>query len=126
MVKDYQIGDKESYVYKRLAIQHGLRRRQQFMKFNAGGKGREKKMLNLNRFKSKEINFIQTFMHNLTSRLVKFCIMNDIGTIELKNIKELTDEAKNFPFVLRNWSYGGFINKIEYKCDINGITLVCN
>lgn len=121
--KVYQIGDKESYIYKRLAIQQGLRRRQQMMKFNSGGKGRKQKTLGLEQFKTKEKNFVQTFTHKLSSELVSFCVHNNIGKIELKEISQFTEEAKIFPFVLRNWSFGGLIDKIGYKCKMKGIII---
>ena len=120
------LGSKESFIYKRLAIQHERWRRQRIMKYNSGGKGRKNKMKGINEFHSKEKNFVNTYTHQLSHELVNFCIENRIGKIELVNIVQTTEEAKEFPFVIRNWSFGNFKNKLQYKCKINNIDLIFN
>jgi len=122
--EQYQIGDKESYLYKRLAIQQGLKRRQKMMKYNAGGKGREKKTKGVEAFKSKENQFIENYMHNLSRALINLCIEHRVGQLELKELVQSKEETKEIPFVLRNWSIGSLQAKIEYKCKMNGIDLI--
>jgi hypothetical protein len=119
--KSYHIGDKESYLYKRLAIQQGLKRRQELMKYNSGGRGRKKKTQGIDEFKAKEKQFVENFTHNLSTELVKFCIAHKIGKLELREFEQTIEEATTNPFVLRNWSYGNLRNKIEYKCKMNDI-----
>lgn len=123
---EHMLGDKESYIYKRLAIQHGLRRRQSLMKYNIGGRGQKNKTKGVEKFKSKEKNFINTYTHQLSHELVKFCLDNKIGKIELIDITQTLEEAKEFPFVIRNWSFGNFRDKLEYKCRKNAIELIYN
>lgn len=122
--KEYIIGDKESFIYKRLAIQQGLKRRQQKMKYNNGGRGRKNKTKGVEGFKEKERNFVNTYTHNLSSELIKFCIDNKIGKLKIDDVLQSFEEAKEFPFVIRNWSYGNIREKIEYKCRMNNIELV--
>ncbi|KAB2869473.1 MAG: IS200/IS605 family element transposase accessory protein TnpB [Bacteroidales bacterium] len=124
--KEYMFGDKESYIYKRLAIQHGLRRRQSIMKYNTGGRGRKNKTKGVEEFKTKEKNFINTYTHQLSYELVKFCLDNKIGRIKLVDIVQTSEDAKEFPFVIRNWSFGNFRDKLEYKCKKNSIELLYN
>lgn len=124
--KEYMVGDKEGFVYKRYAIQQGLRRRQSMMKYNKGGHGRKNKTKGIEEFKNKEKNFVNTYTHQLSHELVKFCIDNKIGKIELVDIVQTSEEAKELPFVIRNWSYGSFRDKLEYKCNKNNIELILN
>ncbi|MDP4210466.1 MAG: hypothetical protein Q8928_16775 [Bacteroidota bacterium] len=124
--KSFNIGDTESFLYKRLAIQQGLKRRQQLMKFNNGGKGREKKTLAIKQFRQKEKQFIDNFTHKLSYDLVNFCISNKIGKLELKEVNQNIEEAYNYPIVIRNWSFGSLLDKIEYKCKMKGIILTRN
>jgi len=124
--KQYYIGDKGSYIYKRTAIQKSLKRMQQAMKFNKGGKGRVQKMRGIEKLKDKEKNFINSYSHTISHELVKFCLTNNAGKLELKNITQSIEEAKENPSVYRNWSYGCLREKIEYKCRINNIELIIN
>jgi len=122
--KEYLIGNKESFINKRLAIQHGLRRRQHQMKYNKGGKGRANKTKGIEEFREKEKNFINTYTHSLSHELVKFCIDNKIGKLVIEAIKQTTEEAKMFPMVIRNWSFGNLIDKLKYKCNKYNIELI--
>jgi len=124
MDKEHLIGDKESYIYKRLAIQNGLRRRQHQMKYNKGGKGRANKTKGIKEFKEKEKNFINTYTHNLSHELVKFCIDNKIGKLVIEAIKQTKEEAMKYPLVIRNWSFGNLIDKLKYKCNKYNIELI--
>jgi hypothetical protein len=122
--KDYLIGDKESFIFKRLAIQQGLKRRQQKMKYNSGGRGRKNKTKGVEEFKEKEKNFVNTYTHNLSSELIKFCIENKIGKLEIADVLQSFEEAQEFPFVIRNWSFGSLNSKLEYKCRMKNIELI--
>ncbi len=124
--KETEIGDKESCVYKRLAIQMGLKRRMQLMKYNRGGRGRSNKLEGVKEFKEKERNFIHTFTHQLSSELIKFCLSNRIGKLILDESKQNFEEAKEYPYVIRNWSFGELYDKIEYKCRKFNIELACS
>jgi transposase len=122
--KQYNIGDKGSYIYKRLTFQHAFSRMQQAMKYNKGGKGRVQKLQGMERLKDKEKNFINSFSHTISHELIKFCLLNNAGKLELKNITQTIEEARENPFVYRNWSYGNLRDKIAYKCKMNNIQLI--
>ncbi len=124
--KEFLIGDKDSFIYKRVAIQKGIKRRMELMKFNRGGRGRKQKIHGIEEFKKKERNFINTYMHQISSMLVQFCTDNHAGKLILNNINEHIEEAIETPLVLRNWSYGDLIQKLKYKCKISNIELVLN
>lgn len=121
--KETNIGDKECFIYKCLAIQHGFKRRQSQMKYNKGGKGRPKKMKGVEEYMMKERNFIDTYMHKLSHDLVGFCINNKIGKLVVDDVKQSIEDAKEFPFVIRNWSYGNLLQKLEHKCIKKNIEL---
>ena len=60
--------------------------------------------------------------------LVDLAMKHGCGKIMLLNQKPREDKAKEDnlngePFVLRNWSYFGFKEKIAYKCKMVGIKL---
>ena len=124
--KQYYLGNSEVYVHKRTAIQNALRRVQRETKFNTGGRGRTQKRKALEQFKEYEKNFMDTYLHQISKDLVDFCINRKAGTLELIDIKQNSEDAKSIPFILRNWSYYGFIDKIQYKCQQNNIILLKN
>jgi IS605 OrfB family transposase len=120
--KDFwKIGTKEDYLHKRVAIQGALHRLQKASRENKGGKGRSKKLMSIERFKLTESNYINTKMHQYSSKLIDYCLKRGIGTIVLNNIKQTEEEVKENPFLFRNWSYGNLKDKIEYKAKKYGI-----
>ncbi len=119
--KEYQIGNSCSYIYKRHAIQKGVQRSYNTIKYNKGGKGRNSKFHKINQLKKKERLFIQNYMHKISRMIIDFCLQNNAGKLNLISIDKLTTEAIQNPHVLRNWSYGNLLKKIEYKCQLNRI-----
>ncbi|HDX9577666.1 TPA: transposase [Bacillus pseudomycoides] len=83
-----------------------------------GGKGREKKIKALGRFKEKEKNFVTTYNHFLSHNIVKFAKDNCAGQINLEFLA-LAGEGKDK--ILRNWSYYQLQQFIEYKAKREGI-----
>jgi len=121
--KEHMLGDKGSFIYKRLAIKQGLEYRQKSMKYNKGGRGRKHKTQGVEEFRVRERNFVNTYMQTLSFSIVKYCIDNKIGKLVIDNTDQCFEEAKEYPFVLRNWSYGNLLEKLEYKCKRNSINL---
>lgn len=124
--KEIQVGDSSSFFYRRKAIQNGLVRRKRALSENKGGRGRKQKLKNIEEFRQKEKNFVNTYMHKISSEIVKHCLNYNAGSLVLQDDKRLTDEAKESPLILRNWSYGNLKDKIEYKCKLNNIRLITN
>ena len=122
--KSISIGTKEEYLHRRTQIQAALRRVQTNAKFNVGGKGRKRKMQPIEHFQKAEKNYIDTKVHEYSRRLVDLAIKNECGTIVLCDHKNLSEEIKENEFLLRNWTYHGLVDKIWYKCNRYGISLV--
>lgn len=116
------VGNAEEYLHRRLAIQGALSRLQKNVRYSKGGKGREKKMLATERYRKAELNYITNRIHSYTRKLIDICIEKQCGKIILVNQKEKEKEAqKDIKFLLRNWSYYGMKEKINYKANIHGI-----
>lgn len=120
------IGSKEDYLYKRLQIQNKLYRLQKSLKHNKGGHGRKLKLQALEQFKEKENNYIDNKLHNYSRQIINYCIKNNCGTLKIIDIDNKLNDLKNEDnkFVLRNWSYYGFLDKIKYKAKMAGLNLI--
>jgi IS605 OrfB family transposase len=122
------IGTAEEFVHRRRQIQEAIRRCQRNCKYNQGGKGRKRKMQALNRYEEKEKNYVDTKLHMYSKLLVKLAVDHGCGTICLVNQKPREDmvkidNQKGEPLLLRNWSYYGLKQKIQYKCKLHGIAV---
>lgn len=128
-IKIYEIGSKEEFNYRRREIQEAVRRLQTESKYNKGGKGRKRKTQAIERFHEKEKHYIDTRLHTYSRLLVDYAVANRCAEIVLLNQLHREEEAKegnknDEPFVLRNWSYFGLKEKIEYKAKLNGILVI--
>lgn len=121
---NYQIGNKEEFLYRRMAIQSARHRIQKGAAYNKGGKGRSKKLKSLDQFKEKERRYVDSRLHLYSRRLIDLCIKSEAGTLLLVNQTNKEEIAKDDEFLLRNWSYYGLIEKIKYKADLAGINVI--
>lgn len=126
--KWWEIGTKEEFNYRRRQIQEAVRRCQVNNRYSTGGKGRKNKCQAIERWHNKEQNYVDTKLHTYSRMLVDLAVSHKCGRIVLMNQTHREDEAKEEntngePFVLRNWTYYGFKEKIEYKCKMVGIKL---
>ena len=127
-MKCFEIGTKEEFNYRRRQIQEAVRRCQIENKYTVGGKGRKHKCQAIDSFKEKEKNYVDTKLHTYSRMLIDLAIKHKCEEIVL--MKQLSREEKakeendnKEPFVLRNWSYYGLKEKIEYKSKMVGIKL---
>jgi len=120
----YQIGNKEEFMYRRLAIQAARLRLQRGLRYAKGGKGREKKLMALERFRKKELSYIDNKLHLYSRRLIDICLKTQSGNLLLVNQTAKEESAKEDELLLRNWSYCGLIEKIRYKARAVGINLI--
>ena len=125
-VKIMEIGTKEEFNYRRRQIQEAARRCQAECKYSNGGKGRSRKTAAIERFHEKEYHYVDTKLHTYSKMLIDYAVKNGCGEIVLLNQlhreeKANDDNMEGDNFVLRNWSYSGLKNKIEYKAKLNGI-----
>ena len=119
-----QIGNKEEFLHRRLAIQAAHTRTRSAVSYCKGGKGRDRKLKALERFSFAESNYVNTRLHEYSRRLIDFCLQNQAATLVLLDAQENSEIAKEEHFLLRNWSYHELMTKIKYKADKAGIELV--
>jgi putative transposase len=119
-VSAMSIGTKDDFLRVRMRIQ-GQRKNAQKNNMAQGGKGRKKKLKALDRFQEKERNFVRTYNHMLSSKIMDFCIKNKAGTIHLENLSGFGKRSNNF--ILRNWSYFELQTMIKYKAAKEGIVI---
>lgn len=62
-----------------------------------------------------------TINHKYSKALIEYAIKNGCGTIQMENLKGVTDKASRF---LKNWSFYDLQMKIEYKAKEQGIDVV--
>ena len=127
-LKWFDIGTKEEFLHRRIQIQQAVRRCQIENRYSVGGKGRKRKCQAIERFHEKENNYVDTKLHTYSRMLVDLAVKHQCDEIVLMKQTSREDEAKEDnqngePFVLRNWSYFGLKQKIEYKAKIYGIKL---
>lgn len=127
-MKVWEIGTKEEFNYRRRQIQDAVKRCQINNRYSSGGKGRKKKCKAIEHWHEKENNYVDTKLHTYSRMLVDMAIKHGCGELVLMRQTHREDEAKEDnqngePFVLRNWTYYGFKEKIEYKCKMVGIKL---
>lgn len=143
--KTFNIGTKEEYLHRRLAIRRSMQKLQSAIKYNEGGNGRKKKLAALERYKKLEKNYVDSRLHKYSKDLINICTKYKCGKIvlidqsdEMKSIEERINQIKkdnnltyneksrmieNSKFVISNWSYYGLLTKIEYKANIIGIEI---
>lgn len=121
---NYQIGTKEEFLYRRIAIQAARHRLQKAATYNKGGNGRKRKLKSLEHYNQKEKNYVDSRLHLYSRRLIDICIKSQAGTLLLVNQSNKEEVAKEDEFLLRNWSYYGLIEKIKYKAKMSGIHVI--
>lgn len=111
------LGSSDDFLRVRTQLQEQRRRLQISLKYTSGGHGRKKKLKPLKRFKERERNFVKTYNHKISKRVVDFAIKNNAKYINLENLKGM----KTSDYILRNWSYFELQQFIKYKASKYGI-----
>lgn len=122
---DYQIGNKEEFLHRRLALQNARRRLLVGSVYNSAGRGRKRKLKGVEKYNDKEREYVDQKLHVYSRRLIDLCIKHQAGTLLLINQQHKEELAKEDGFLLRNWSYYGLKEKIMYKANKAGITVIC-
>ena len=117
------IGSYDDFIRIRTQLFQRRKRLQRSLTLTKGGKGRNKKLKALNRFKDKERNWVKTYNHTLTNRIVKFAKDNLASVIKMEFLEGYGEDETN-SFVLRYWSYFEMQTMIEYKAKREGIKVV--
>lgn len=120
----YNIGTKDEFLYRRLAIQSARQRAQKNAAYNRGGNGRKRKLKNMEQFQEMEKNYVKSRMHLYSRRLIDICMKHQVSNLLLVNQQESEAIAKDDVFLLRNWSYFNLKDKITYKAARVGINVI--
>lgn len=120
----YDIGNKEEYLYRRVAIQNARRRCQKGAINNRPQHGRNRKLKPLINYNEKEKNYVNTKLHTYAKSLVDLCAKHNVGSLILVDQSEKETVAKEDTFLLRNWGYGDLKQKISYKANIIGLKII--
>ncbi len=118
------IGSKEEFLYRRLAIQASQKRIQEGIAYCRSGNGVKRKQQALYKTENLESRYVSHRLHLYSRKLIDFCIRQQAGTLVLKNQEDKIGIAKEQEFVLRNWSYYELQTKIKYKAEKAGIELI--
>jgi hypothetical protein len=117
------IGNKEEFLYRRLAIQAARRRVQASHNLNRAGHGKKRKQKPSEHYKHQE-RLCRIQLQVYSWRLIDFCVKYQAATLILTGQLDKEEAAKEETFVLRNWSYGKLKDKIAYKAHKAGINLI--
>lgn len=118
------IGTKEEFLYRRLAIQASQKRIQDSITYARSGKGAKRKQKALYKTENLESRYVSNRLHVYSRLLINFCIKQQAGTLILKNQEDKIGIAKEQGSVLRNWNYYELQTKIRYKAEKAGIELI--
>ncbi|PGR28510.1 transposase [Priestia megaterium] len=115
-----RIGDIEDFLKVRTQLQARRKRLQRALKSAKGGKGQGKKLKALERFREHEKNFVKTYNHYLSKKIVHFSVLYGAEQINLELLQMAESQNKS---ILRNWSYYQLQQMIEYKAAKEGIKI---
>jgi len=118
------IGRAEDFLRVRTRLQAMRRSAQRNARETQGGHGRVKKLAALERYTERERDFVKTYNHTVSRRIVEFALKHGAGTIKLELLEGFGDERKKNDYILRNWSYFELQTMIKYKADAEGIAVV--
>ncbi|UQB70548.1 hypothetical protein [Epilithonimonas zeae] len=118
------IGSKEEFLYRRLAIQASQKRIKEGIAYARSENGAKRKQKALYKTENLESRYVSHRLHLYSRKLIDFCIQQQAGTLILKNQQDKIGIAKEQEFVLRNWSYYELQTKIKYKAEKAGIELI--
>lgn len=115
--KRKSLGSINDFLRVREQIRERKRNLQKSLTMTKGGKGREKKLQVLDRLSQNESNFVQTYNHTLSKRVIEFAKQHKC---EFINMEKLTKDGFD-DVILGKWSYYQLQNFIEYKAKKEGI-----
>lgn len=120
------IGSYDDFLRIRTQLKAQRRRLQSSLKMTTGGHGRTKKLKALDKFKTRERNFVKSYNHMISKQVIDFAVKNKAGQINIENISGFgmsVNEDENKKRVLANWSYYELQEMISYKAEKYGIVV---
>ena len=118
--KRYAIGSYDDFISKRTQMQAERRRIQKALKMTKGGHGRAKKLAHLEKLSIHEAQWVKTYNHTISKRVVEFAESKNAKYINLEDLSGVAKDEKH-GFVLRNWSYYELQQMIKAKAAMRGI-----
>lgn len=117
------IGHYNDLFRVRRQFQQRRKRLQSNLTMVKGGKGRVDKLGALEALRSKERNYVKTYNHGISSKIVNFALKNNAATIVMELLEGYGEKVPD-SIVLRNWSYFEVHQFVEYKAKKYGIKVV--
>lgn len=122
-----EIGDINKLINLRIQLSKRYQNIQPGLKFNTGGKGRNKKLSGLDQLSEKERNIAKTFNHQITKDTINQIFKLNAGKIVIRldksKLENVNDKfEKNF--IHRYWGYADIILKLQYKSKLHGIECI--
>ena len=111
-IKSY-FGHIDEFLNQRIQFDKRRRKVQEQLKNVPGGKGRKDKLKALESFRQAERNWVKTYNHALSKRVVDFAKKHQCQFIHLEKLTAEGFDAK----LLRNWSYYELQQMIKYKAE---------
>ena len=113
------IGSADDFIRIRTKIQAQRKRLQKDLAKSNGGHGRKKKMAAIERFEQYESNWVRSYNHMVSRRIVDFAIKNQAKYINIECLDGFAEAGHTY--ILRNWSYYRLQQDIIYKANMVGI-----
>ena len=117
------LGHSNDFLRVRLQMQNRRKRLYKSLVLSQGGKGRKKKLNVLEKIKDCERNFVKTYNHNISKKVIEFAEKNKAGTVKLEFLTGIGQEDRNKP-KLRYWSFYELQTMIKYKAERVGIKVL--
>lgn len=114
------LGSAYDSVRMKTQIKAQRRRLQKAMVATGGGHGRKKKMKGVDRLAQRERNFVKTYNHYLSRKVVDYAIEQKAKYINLEDTSKFSQETKP-DYVLQHWAIYELYQFIKYKADKFGI-----
>lgn len=113
------IGSADDFLRVRTKIQAQRKRLQKDLAKSSGGHGRKKKMAAIERFEQYESNWVSSYNHMVSRRIVDFAVKNQAKYINVECLEGFAESGNTY--ILRNWSYYQLQQYITYKANMVGI-----
>lgn len=117
------IGSIDDLLKVRKQFDARRQRLQRSLKLTKGGHGRKDKLKALNSFTEKEQNYVKTYNHMISKRVIDFAKKNQAGQINMELLSLSDSEKETITSTVRWWSYYQLQTMIEYKAEREGITV---
>lgn len=88
------IGNKRDLLFERTKIQNQKRRLQSALSCTSGGHGRKKKLQKLDYYSNHEKEFVRTYNHMVSKRIIDFAVKHNAAYINLEDLSGFSEKKK--------------------------------